>query len=211
MSTFVLGDLSKSEAHRYFLQLISTLEVKYQELFKLDDSAFEEIFFLTGGRMFLIEEYVCQVIESSIRTRIPPSGMNVAKIQPCCLECLPVRKITQCATVDTFKPIMLAKAALIQKLYSSSDKPYTKQNVFKVMEAIVHSKCGYVPFQTLADLEEVGFAQLVAMIEENIVYYRPQSAFYTDLEPAPCSAVVTAAGAHALRAMEALIATKRSS
>jgi hypothetical protein len=51
----------------------------------------------------------------------------------------------------------------------------------------------------------VGSVQVNKMIDQNIVHYRPLSAFYTDLQPFPKSAVVTAAGTHALRAMEAML------
>jgi hypothetical protein len=60
-----------------------------------------------------------------------------------------------------------------------------------------------VPYRTLVKL--VGSVQVNKMIDQNIVYYRPLSAFYTDLQPFPKSAVVTAAGTHALRAMEAML------
>ncbi len=90
-----------------------------------------------------------------------------------------------------------------QKLNFVADKSYTKKNVLDVFSAIVNSGCGYVPYQTLADL--VGSEEVNKMIEHNILHYRPESNFYTDLHPSPKSAVVTATGPHALRAMEALL------
>lgn len=70
--TFVLGDLSKSDGHKYFLELIFPLES--QDLLPLDKQSFDDIFHLTGGRMVLIEEYVYQGIFSIPRTKILPNG-----------------------------------------------------------------------------------------------------------------------------------------
>ncbi len=78
--TFVLGDLSKSDGYRYFLELIKTLPLESQSLFPSDDRSFDEIFHLTGGRMVLIEEYVYQGIVWMDRTRTLPNGeLFVAK------------------------------------------------------------------------------------------------------------------------------------
>ena len=77
--TFVLGDLSKSDGHKYFLELIKTLPLESQGLFPLDERSFDEIFHLTGGRMVLIEEYVYQGIFSIPRTKNLPNGeYNIA-------------------------------------------------------------------------------------------------------------------------------------
>ena len=78
--TFVLGDLSKSDSYRYFLELIKTLPLESRNLFPLDERSFDEIFHLTGGRMVLIEEYVYQSIYCMGRTRILPNGeLYIAK------------------------------------------------------------------------------------------------------------------------------------
>jgi hypothetical protein len=83
------------------------------------------------------------------------------------------------------------------------DKPYTRKDVLDVMSAIVGSGCGYVPYTTLAEL--VGSVKVAKMIEQNIIHYRPESDFSSDLQPIPDTEVVTASGPHALRAMEALL------
>ena len=80
--TFVLGDLSKSDGHRYFLELVKALPLECQDLFPLDEQSFDEIFHLTGGRMVLIEEYVYQGIYSIARTRTLPNGEYDIAMRP---------------------------------------------------------------------------------------------------------------------------------
>ena len=104
--------------------------------------------------------------------------------------------------MTTFGAILVARSALELKLGSAAGKPYTAKDILDVCSAIVKSGCGYVPYDTLIKL--VGYVQVNKMIDQNIVHYRPLSAFCTDLHPSPKSGVVTAAGMHALRAMEAL-------
>jgi hypothetical protein len=102
----------------------------------------------------------------------------------------------------TFDPVVVAKSALQQKLKlgSVSGKPYTRKDILDVLSAIVNSGCGYVPYDDL--IESVGSLQVDTMIEQNIIHYRPPSRYNADLQPWPESAVVTASGAHTLRAME---------
>jgi hypothetical protein len=92
---------------------------------------------------------------------------------------------------------------LEQKLTSAGSKPYTSKDLLDVLSAIVNAGCGYVPYITLIQL--VGSAQVDYMIEQNILYYRPESEYYSDLQPFPTSSVVTPTGTHALRAMETLL------
>jgi hypothetical protein len=92
---------------------------------------------------------------------------------------------------------------LEQKLTSADGKPYTSRDLLNVLSAIVKSGCGYVPYLPLTEI--VGALQVDKMIEQNIIYYRPESEYYTDLQPSPTSSVVTATGTHALRAMETLL------
>jgi hypothetical protein len=66
MKTFVLGDLSKSDSHRYFFELIKTLPREFPDLFQLDERSFDKVFHLTGGRMVLIEDYVYEATSSKI-------------------------------------------------------------------------------------------------------------------------------------------------
>ena len=110
-----------------------------------------------------------------------------------------------CIAVKTFDPVVVAKAALQQKLKpgSFSGKPYTRKDLLDVLSAIVNSGCGYVPYDDL--IVTIGSVQVDNMIEQNIIHYRPPSRFNADLQPWPESAVVTAAGVHALRAMESLL------
>ena len=81
---------------------------------------------------------------------------------------------------------------------------HTREKISLVFfSAIVNSGCGYVPYSTL--VQTVGSVQVDKMIEQNIIQYRPEAIFYTDLQPFPETSVVTATGMHALRAMEALL------
>uniref|UniRef100_A0A7S0QL78 Uncharacterized protein n=1 Tax=Cryptomonas curvata TaxID=233186 RepID=A0A7S0QL78_9CRYP len=178
INTYILGDLSQSESHRYFLELIKSLPRECQDLFPLDERSFDRIFYLTGGRMLLIEEYVYQGIRSMPTTRILPNE-------------------------KTFKAILLAKSGLEQKLTSAGGQPYTSKDLLDVLSAVVNAGCGYVPYMTLIQL--VGSAKVDYMIEQNILYYRPESENYSDLQPFPTSSVVTPTGTHALRAMETLL------
>jgi hypothetical protein len=148
--------------------------------------------------MVLIEEYVYQGIIWMDRTRTLPNGeLFIAKVTTYQLNDSP------CVTENTFDAILVAKSSLDQKLSSVIGKPYTRRDILDVFSAIVKSGHGYVPYNTLIQL--VGSVQVNTMIDQNIIHYRPLSAFYTDLHPFPKSAVVTAAGTHALRAMEALL------
>ena len=70
----MVGDLSQSDSHRYFLELIRNLPLESQDLFQSDERSFDEIFHLTGGRMMLIENYVNQVVRTMASTRILPNG-----------------------------------------------------------------------------------------------------------------------------------------
>ena len=79
----MLGDLCKSDAHRYFLHLIETLPKEIQDLFPVDERSFDEIFHLTGGRILLIEDYVYQVIYSMAETRNLPDGNENLKVENC--------------------------------------------------------------------------------------------------------------------------------
>jgi len=128
--------------------------------------------------MLLIEEYVYQGIRSMPTTRILPNE-------------------------KTFKAILLAKSGLEQKLTSAGGQPYTSKDLLDVLSAVVNAGCGYVPYMTLIQL--VGSAKVDYMIEQNILYYRPESENYSDLQPFPTSSVVTPTGTHALRAMETLL------
>ncbi len=67
----------------------------------------------------------------------------------------------------------------------------------------MNSGCGYVSYDTISSI--VGSVQVEKMIEQNIIHYRPETDSYTDLQPSPEIAVVTATGTPALRAMEALL------
>ena len=196
-NTYVLGDLCKSDAHRYFLQLIEAQSIEIQDLFPVDENSFDEIFHLTGGRMLLIEDYVYQVIYSMATTRILPDGDENLKLKTARTY------LTLIATVKTFNPVLKAKSGLEQKLYSAAGKSHTQQNMLTVFSAIVKSGCGYVPYKNLTEL--VGTVQVESMIDQKIIYYRPESDFYSDLVPMPESGVVTAESTSALRAMEALL------
>ena len=105
--------------------------------------------------------------------------------------------------MNNFKPVLVAKSGLELKLYSVAGKNYTRQNILTVFSAIVKSGCGYVPYQRLTEL--VGTWQVESIIDQNIIHYRPESDFYSDLVPKPESGVVTASSTSALRAMEALL------
>ena len=65
--TLVLGDLSKHEAFKYYLEVIKRIREDRQQLFSRDEKSFDEIFHLTGGRMVLIEQYVSEVSRTGIR------------------------------------------------------------------------------------------------------------------------------------------------
>jgi hypothetical protein len=106
-------------------------------------------------------------------------------------------------TAKTFGAVLVAKSSLEQKLCSISGKPYTRKDILDVFSALVNSGCGYVPYSTL--VQTVGSVQVDKMIDQNIIHYRPEADSYTDLQPFPETAVVTATGMHALRAMEALL------
>ena len=77
VKNFVLGDLSKSDAHRYFLELVKTLPENGRSIFPLDQRSFDEIFHLTGGRMLLIENYVNQATRSIALSKGLPTGNYV--------------------------------------------------------------------------------------------------------------------------------------
>jgi hypothetical protein len=108
-----------------------------------------------------------------------------------------------CLIAETFGAVLVAKSALEQKLSSISGRPYTRKDILGVFSAIVNSGCGYVPYSTLVQTDSS--VQVDKMIDQNIIQYRPEAIFYTDLQPFPETSVVTATGMHALRAMEALL------
>ena len=80
LHTFVLGDLSKSDGYRYFLELIKSLPLESQNMFPSDETSFDEIFHLTGGRMILIEDYVYEALLSIKSSKVLPNGKHFFQV-----------------------------------------------------------------------------------------------------------------------------------
>ena len=76
-------------------------------------------------------------------------------------------------------------------------------NLLEAFSAIVESKCGYVTVRSLN--RRIGASKVQEMIQQNLIYLRPQSTFCSDLQPPPNGDVITATGTHALRAMEMIV------
>ncbi len=76
----MLGDLSKADSHRYFLELIKTLPLEFQDRFQLDERSFDTVFHLTGGRMILIEDYVYEALLSIKSSKVLPNGKHFFQV-----------------------------------------------------------------------------------------------------------------------------------
>jgi hypothetical protein len=61
-NVLVLGDLTWSEAYEYYLELLDTVVTpKHLDRFGRSEKDFGKVFDVTGGRMYLISNYVSQV------------------------------------------------------------------------------------------------------------------------------------------------------
>ena len=89
-----------------------------------------------------------------------------------------------------------------------------KKEDFKIaVRKLVDSKSGYNSYRDLyLELgkgdDDAGKKKVSALIEKNVLHFRPQSQMARDLIPYPSYSVVTATGSPALRAMELIINDK---
>ena len=65
--TLVFGDLSQHESYKHYLELKKNVRQDRQHFFSQEETSFEEVFRLTGGRILLIERYVSEVIRTGLR------------------------------------------------------------------------------------------------------------------------------------------------
>ncbi|OAV93885.1 hypothetical protein PTTG_27130 [Puccinia triticina 1-1 BBBD Race 1] len=105
-----------------------------------------------------------------------------------------------------FPPTQLAYTFMEDDLLGKA-KTYTGETALEVCKLLVDSP-GYVDYRKLS--EELGNAVVEEMIQQNILHFRPASAFSRDLYPPPSrSSVVTAQSKPALCAMEVLVKESR--
>ena len=68
----VIGDLTKDEAHAYYLSRVDRVSEVFRYRFQRDIGSFESVYYLTGGRMFFINQYVWETYSDNMTA---PTGL----------------------------------------------------------------------------------------------------------------------------------------
>jgi hypothetical protein len=83
------------------------------------------------------------------------------------------------------------------------DRVYNPKDLIQIFEMLLDDGCGYVQYDAV--VSRFGMRKTEAMINRNIIHYRPSATFSRDLQPIPDFGVVSAIGVPSLRAMEQLL------
>ena len=173
MNTLVLGDMTKEEARDYFDYAVDRLVDDPTTKANLKALHFDDdVFPLTGGRPYFIQSYV-------IQSHRPFT--------------------TKPLTVDNFGPIVDQRTLLMHEMLDGQ-RAYGPETLKKVMLMLIESAGGYIDYTDT--VKACGRAAIHAMIQRNILHYRPPSDFTRDLVPSPEVPVLTPQSVPALRAME---------
>lgn len=80
---------------------------------------------------------------------------------------------------------------------------FSRKDFIAVLTKLTGTKEVYCNYDNLC--EEIGDEKISALIEKNVLHFRPPSTMARDLIPCPHYNVFTATGAPALRAMELIV------
>ena len=182
----VLGDLTFDESYDYYL---NCLENKFGKdlnarLYNKSKDAFKNVFHMTGGRMLFIEKFINQI------------SQDKKTIGSC--------KFFTLNLVLDFGPI--AQEFGILTSIARGKYLFSRDDFYSVLNKLIDSKYGYYDYDKLCD--EIEVEKVSALIEKNVLHFRPISNFARDLIPFPSYKVVTATGTPALRAMELTVNAK---
>ncbi|POV94754.1 hypothetical protein PSTT_16661, partial [Puccinia striiformis] len=193
--SIVLGDLSREEAHLYFLNVVENHpHLSQQKKDTLRSVEFDIPFKLTGGRIPLIQEYVQQVYVSGyLADRIHYNPREVALMffipltfQPC-----------------NFRVVQHATTVMRGDFHAEA-KTYGRKEAVEISNLLINSSSGYLTHSSVPD--KFGSKVIEAMIARNFLHYRPLFIFpMRDLVPTPSKGVVTAPSVAALRALEGYV------
>ena len=80
--TLVIGDLTKEEAHTYYLSRVDRVPEVFRDRFPRDFVSFEPVYYLTGGRMFFINQYVWETYSENMTapTGLPNLILKAARV-----------------------------------------------------------------------------------------------------------------------------------
>ena len=84
--TFVLHDLPKSEAFKFYKTRVEQLAFPYHSLFSTDQTIFDAIYGITGGRMSHIKSYLFEAGEEKLEIyESVLEGLSIFHRRFCCL------------------------------------------------------------------------------------------------------------------------------
>ncbi|RIA84276.1 hypothetical protein C1645_832497 [Glomus cerebriforme] len=171
VTPYIVGDLSKKEAEEYFEEyVLSKYECKELR------NKFDHIRKITGTRMFIIERYVEEYMNS--KGNFKDNRFSILRSED---------------------DGVLYGLASIGTLNKFSNPLWNKNDFIKVMKALVKSEDqGSILERDL--IKEIGYKKVNSLVDFNFLYRRPTNNFAYDIDP-PDEVVLTARNQPSLYAM----------
>ncbi len=187
----LLGDLSKAAAFKYYELVIGSKHPEAKRELFPSEADFDKVFYITGGRMVYIDEYVDSVAKSGSQ----PTGelamlVKISSPDSCCL-------VLFIYPVESSGLVMDAVSKLAQELKSD-----TGSRMLRIMEKLSLSESEYLtcnPLDCKFDWEVVW-----EMIRKDLLHLRSLDSISGDIPPMDISKkpFLTASSVPVLRAMQ---------